>query len=118
MYFHHLINGISNLPNVPKKIRQDIEEEFSEKGSNAMHEYLREIDEKSSLKIHPNDSQRIKRAIEVYKPTGKKFSEWLAEQKVEVNSIITDSNLIQIAIKPEDKQLHRESVAKRFNKML
>jgi len=118
MYFHHLINGISNLPNVPKKIRQDIEEEFSEKGSNAMHEHLREIDEKSSLKIHPNDSQRIKRAIEVYKATGKKFSEWLAEQKVEVNPIITDSNLIQIAIKPEDKQLHRESVAKRFNKMI
>ena len=41
MYFHHLINGISNLPNVPKKIREDVEEKFSEKGSNAMHEHLR-----------------------------------------------------------------------------
>ena len=118
MYFHHLINGISNLPIVPVEIREAVEQEFSKKGPNVMHDYLKDVDRKSSLKIHPNDSQRIKRAIEIYRTTGKKFSKWLEDQKAEVSSVINSSNLIQIAIKPEDKKLHKESVAKRFKKMI
>ena len=118
MYFHHLINGISNLPIVPVEIREAVEQEFSKKGPNVMHDYLKDVDRKSSLKIHPNDSQRIKRAIEIYRTTGKQFSKWLEDQKAEVSSVINSSNLIQIAIKPEDKKLHKESVAKRFKKMI
>ena len=118
MYFHHLVNGISTLPSVKYEIRLEVEKEFNEKGSKEMHNYLRKIDNKSSLKIHPNDSQRIKRAIEVYKATGKEFSQWQLEQKKEINPIISESKLIQIAIQPEDRQLHRDVVAKRFNLMI
>ena len=118
MYFHHLVNGISKLPSVKYEIRLEVEKEFNEKGSKEMHNYLRKIDNKSSLKIHPNDSQRIKRAIEVYKATGKEFSQWQLEQKKEINPIISESKLIQIAIQPQDRQLHKDVVAKRFNLMI
>ena len=118
MYFHHLINGISKLPSVSNQIRIEVQSEFDEKGSEEMHKYLQKIDRKSSLKIHPNDSQRIKRAIEVYKATGKEFSNWQTEQKKEINEIIGESNTLQIAIKPLDRQLHRADVAKRFLNMI
>ena len=118
MYFHHLINGISNLPSVSNQIRIAVQSEFDEKGSEEMHKYLQKIDKKSSLRIHPNDSQRIKRAIEVYKATGKELSNWQTEQKKEINEIIHNSNILQIAIKPEDRQLHREYVSKRFLNMM
>ena len=118
MYFHHLINGISKLPSVSNQIRIEVQSEFDEKGSEEMHKYLQKIDRKSSLKIHHNDSQRIKRAIEVYKATGKEFSNWQTEQKKEINEIIGESNILQIAIKPLDRQLHRADVAKRFLNMI
>ena len=115
MYFHHLVNGISKLPSVKYEIRLEVEKEFNEKGSKEMHNYLRKIDNKSSLKIHPNDSQRIKRAIEVYKATGKEFSQWQLEQKKEINS----SNLvIPPAPRLGNEVINFENVSKSFEDKL
>ena len=118
MYFDHLINGISQLPPTNEQVRSDINEEFERIGAKEMYNYLRKVDLKASLKIHENDSQRIKRALEVYKSTGKEFSKWQEDQRKEVNKLVLDSHLIQIAIQPKDKELHREIIAKRFKKMI
>ena len=118
MYFHHLVNGISRLPSVDGKIRLRVQGEFEEKGVHAMYRYLQKIDKNSSIKIHQNDTQRIKRAIEVFLATGKELSKWQAENKKEINQVISESNLIQIAIKPQDKDIHRENIAKRFKRMI
>ena len=118
MYFHHLVNGISRLPSVDSQIRKKVKEEFEEMGVNKMYKYLEKIDKSSSLKIHPNDTQRIKRAIEVFLATGKEFSKWQSENKKEINKVITESRLIQIAIMPKDKDIHREIIAQRFKGMI
>ena len=118
MYFDHLINGISKLPSVEKNIRLEVEEEFKNIGSNEMHNLLKRIDINASKKIHPNDSQRIKRAIEVYRATGKEFSKWQSEQTKEVSPLIQETRVIQIALKPNDKEIHRESIANRFKDMI
>ena len=118
MYFHHLVNGISRLPPVDSQIRLRVKKEFEERGVNEMHRYLEKIDKNSSLKIHQNDTQRIKRAIEVFLATGKELSKWQAENKKEISQVISESNLIQIAIKPQDKDIHREIIAKRFKRMI
>ena len=118
MYFHHLVNGISRLPSVDSQIRIRVKEQFEEMGAHKMHEYLEKIDKNSSIKIHPNDSQRIKRAIEVFLATGKEFSKWQAENKKEINKVITESHIIQIGIKPKDTDIHREVTAKRFKGMI
>ena len=118
MYFHHLVTGISKLPSVDSQIRLRVKEEFEDKGVHAMYKYLEKIDKDSSIKIHQNDTQRIKRAIEVFLATGKELSKWQDENKKETNQIIRESNLIQIAIKPHDKDLHRENIAKRFKGMI
>ena len=118
MYFHHLVNGISRLPSVDSQVRLRVKEEFEEKGAHEMYKYLEKIDKNSSIKIHRNDTQRIKRAIEVFLATGKELSKWQAENKKEINQVISESNLIQIAIKPQDKDIHREIIAKRFKRMI
>ena len=118
MYFHHLVTGISKLPSVDSQIRLRVKEEFEDKGVHAMYKYLEKIDKDSSIKIHQNDTQRIKRAIEVFLATGKELSKWQSENKKETNQLISESNLIQIAIKPNDRDLHRENIAKRFKGMI
>ena len=118
MYFNHLIDGISRLPKVSQDIRSDIEREFEKNGSQKMHDYLKTIDLKSSEKIHINDSQRIKRAIEVFKATGKGLSQWQEEKKKEVSRTISNSNLQQISLIPESRTLHRELILRRFNQMI
>ena len=118
MYFDHLIHGISNLPSVEKELRIDLENEFSLNGNEKMHKYLSEIDEESAAKIHKNDTQRIKRAIEVFKATGKKFSELQKQHQKVIDKTISSSNLLQFAIRPDDKNLHREKISLRFKKMI
>ena len=118
MYFHHLVNGISRLPSVDSQIRLKVKQDFEERGVHEMYGYLEKIDKNSSIKIHQNDTQRIKRAIEVFLATGKELSKWQAENKKEINQVISESNLIQIAIKPQDKDIHRENIAKRFKSMI
>jgi tRNA dimethylallyltransferase len=118
MYFHNLINGISRLPSVDSQIRLKVKNDFEERGVHEMYGYLEKIDKNSSIKIHQNDTQRIKRAIEVFLATGKELSKWQAENKKEINQVISESNLIQIAIKPQDKDIHREIIANRFKRMI
>ena len=118
MYFHHLVEGISKLPKVSEAIRAQVESEFESEGSQKMHDHLKTIDSKSSTKIHFNDSQRIKRAIEVYRSTGQELSRWHEEKKKEVSEIITKSNLKQIALIPESRDLHREVISERFKMMI
>ena len=81
LYFHALINGIADLPKSDKKIRADIEKEAEEVGWKKMHFKLKNIDPTAAEKINCNDKQRIQRALEVYKITGKKISELQTKKK-------------------------------------
>ena len=74
LYFKHLFHGLSKLPESTEEIRQEVELECNQKGLKIMHEYLQQIDPLSANNIHPNDSQRIKRAIEVFRLTNKPLS--------------------------------------------
>ena len=74
LYFKNLFNGLSELPESTEEIRHEVELECNQKGLKIMHEYLQQIDPLSANNIHPNDSQRIKRAIEVFRLTNKPLS--------------------------------------------
>ncbi|WP_343187749.1 tRNA (adenosine(37)-N6)-dimethylallyltransferase MiaA [Buchnera aphidicola (Periphyllus koelreuteriae)] len=74
-YYNSLFNGLSNLPSRNDNIRKIILENFTTKSSNNLYKQLISIDPISALKIHPNDSQRVLRALEVYYISGKKLSD-------------------------------------------
>ena len=118
LYFKNLFDGLSELPESTEEIRKQVELECNHKGLEVMHEYLKEIDPISAKTIHPNDAQRIKRAIEVYRLTNKPLSLLHQENLVEKHKDLKTFDIHQFAIKPKDKEVHREKVAIRFQDMI
>jgi tRNA dimethylallyltransferase len=75
-YIKSLIKGMFEEPEIPEKIRNDVRNEIREKGSTRMHKELEKIDPESSERIHPNDGQRIGRAIEVFRASETTLTEF------------------------------------------
>ncbi|EGR4136983.1 tRNA (adenosine(37)-N6)-dimethylallyltransferase MiaA, partial [Vibrio cholerae] len=71
LYFKALLEGLSPLPAADPVIRQQIELEAETLGWQALHDQLQQIDPVSAQRIHPNDPQRLSRALEVYRISGK-----------------------------------------------
>ena len=100
LYFKNLFHGISKLPESTDEIRQEVELESNQKGLKKMYEYLKKVDLLSAKGIHPNDSQRIKRAIEVYRLTNKPLSLWHQENYLEVHADLKSFEIFQFAESP------------------
>lgn len=114
LYFKALQSGLSQLPDQDKIYRKQLEEEAQKIGWNGMHRKLKEVDPLSASRIHPNDPQRIQRALEVYHLTGKAMSElW---QSAEFDTPPFD--FINIALMPDDRNQLHQQIAARFDMML
>ncbi len=75
LYYKALVDGLSPLPSADPIIRAELEKEAAELGWQAMHDKLKEIDPVSAERIHVNDPQRLSRALEVYRISGKSMTE-------------------------------------------
>jgi tRNA dimethylallyltransferase len=75
LYFRALMRGLSELPPADPDVRARIAMEAAKQGWPALHERLRSVDPRSAARIHPNDPQRLQRALEVYALTGRPLSE-------------------------------------------
>lgn len=75
LYFKVLLEGLSDLPSADAGIRKSIQEQADKEGWESLHRQLQLIDPTTAEKLHPNHSQRIQRALEVYKITGTPLSE-------------------------------------------
>ncbi len=115
LYFRALLQGLSELPAADELIRQRLEEEMALTGLAAMHERLAKIDPEAAARIHPNDSQRTQRALEVYEATGISMSEWFQRKQ---NTQAFPYRVIKIALIPEDRARLHERIAQRFHLML
>lgn len=113
MYFKALLEGLSPLPNADQTVRAQLEIEAHEKGWPAMHRELSTVDPVAASKINENDSQRINRALEVFRLTGKPMSE-LQEVKPEPLQF----NVLQFAIAPQARATLHQRIEKRFKIML
>lgn len=114
LYFNALIHGIADLPEADLTIRKQLEQEAATMGLSKMHARLVELDPVSAKRIHPNDPQRLLRALEVYQLTGKSMSELWQNQ----TALIENYKVTQLAIFPEDRALLHRAIADRFQMML
>lgn len=113
MYFNALQQGLSVLPAANDELRHQLIEQAQQKGWHAMHEQLTQLDPVSAGKIHPHDTQRIQRALEVFHLTGRSLSSLLSEQKN------TQSfSFINILLCPTVRSWLHERIAARFQIML
>ena len=116
LYFNTLQKGMADMPDVSPEIRQAIAREAKDKGMAAMHARLQQVDPVSAQRIHPNDPQRIKRALELYDSTGKTLTEFWAGQKRQESRFPWAR--IKIALVPPDRIELRKRITRRFDGML
>ena len=118
LYFNTLQKGIANMPEVDDAVKKAIEVEAKTDGILAMHDRLKSVDPVSGERIHPNDPQRIKRALELYDFTGKTLTEFWREQDLNQADFRFPYRRIKIALMPDDRVELRKRITKRFDIML
>jgi tRNA dimethylallyltransferase len=114
MYLRQLLHGVANLPASDPAVRAELEAEAEVSGLAALHEALARVDPASAARIHPNDPQRLMRALEVYRLSGRPLSELWAEQRPETFPWRT----LSIGLTPADRAVLHERIARRFDAML
>ncbi|MBD1575238.1 MULTISPECIES: tRNA (adenosine(37)-N6)-dimethylallyltransferase MiaA [Vibrio] len=113
LYYKALLEGLSPLPAADPVIRQQIEQQAQDIGWEALHQELASIDPVAAKRIHPNDPQRLSRALEVFRISGKTLTQ-LTEQKGEP----IPYRVKQFAVMPKERaELHRR-IELRFEKMI
>ncbi len=113
LYFNALEKGIAKLPDANQAIRQALEQEAAHVGWSAMHKKLAEVDACSAARIHPNDPQRLQRALEVHQITG----EPLSELQKNTSPLLTTPP-VKFALLPESRAWLHERIARRFKLMI
>lgn len=113
LYFKALQSGLSVLPAADEVIRQQILDEASLLGWDKLYEKLSLVDPDSAKRIHPNDPQRLQRALEIYYMTGKPMSAFF--EKTEKNH---EFKFINIGLMPSDRTWLHQRIAQRFEQML
>ncbi len=113
MYYRSLLQGLAELPSADEQTRQAILEQANRDGWERMHAQLADIDPVSADKIHPNDPQRIQRALEVYRLTGAPLSEWQARPARSGTWQATSIGLF-----PSERSWLHQRIEQRFHRML
>ncbi len=117
LYFRALLAGLSAMPEVDPSVRLAIEDEASRRGWPAMHEELSKVDPAAALRIHPNHSQRLCRALEVFRASGVPISEW--QHRAPVDPPLSERfDIVQIALAPARRAVLHERIAQRFHAMM
>lgn len=113
MYFHQLQSGYSALPASTAETRAAIAAEAEYQGWPALYDRLKQIDPEMALTLHPNDTQRIARALELYAQTGQTMTQWQAEQTQNKKT-----DFVHLILAPPERQIIHDRIAKRFDQML
>lgn len=119
LYFRALLDGLADMPEADESVRRKIEQDAELHGWSFVHEQLAKVDPQMAAEIHPNHSQRLSRALEVFLVSGKTMSQ-LREIQSQKKSIgfATRFDLKQIAIAPRDRHILHQRIELRFKKML
>ena len=120
LYFKVLRDGLAAMPQADAGVRVEIDSIAKEKGWEEVHQWLESVDPKSAARIHPNDLQRLQRALEIYLISGKPMSQFYMEdqaRKAQENESLP-FNLHFFAIQPADRELLHQKIEIRFRQML
>ncbi|HAZ54461.1 MAG TPA: tRNA (adenosine(37)-N6)-dimethylallyltransferase MiaA, partial [Franconibacter helveticus] len=113
LYFKALLEGLSPLPSADPAIRAQIEQQAAEQGWETLHRQLQDIDPVAASRIHPNDPQRLSRALEVFIISGKTLTEL-----TQTSGEALPYQVHQFAIAPASRELLHQRIEQRFHQML
>jgi len=115
LYFRALLGGLSSMPAADAAVRAQIEGDAAARGWASLHEDLARIDPIAAARIRPTDPQRISRAIEVWRVSGRTLSAWQAESPL---SPRPPWRVLKLILAPADRALLHARIAERFERML
>lgn len=124
LYYKALLEGLADMPSADEAVRREIEAQAAAQGWVAVHAELARVDPQSAARIHPNDPQRLTRALEVWRVSGLSMSEHRLRQLQQNAALDTPGTgqfpytVAQLAIAPLDRQVLHERIARRFQLML
>lgn len=114
LYFRALSEGLSPLPSADPQVRERLEREMDENGLESMHIRLQQVDPEAAARIHPNDPQRITRALEVFELSGRSMSDLYREQQVQK----IPYTVRKLVVSPLERSILHGRIAQRFQIML
>jgi tRNA dimethylallyltransferase len=114
LYFRALRRGLADMPQADPVVRREIDREGALLGWPALHAQLASIDSRAAARIQPNDAQRIQRALEVHRLSGKTLSQLHAEAKPQR----PDLSYVAYAWSPADRTRLYAGIELRFQRML
>lgn len=114
LYYRALQYGLSNLPAADADVRAQLEAKAAREGWPALHAALAEKDPVTAARLHPNDQQRIQRALEIIELSGITPTEFYAQAKTES----LPGRLIKIGLNPASREELHERIALRFHQMM
>ena len=114
MYFHALQFGLTDLPAADEQLRSQMNNIGTQQGWHVLHQKLAQVDPESAAKIHPNDAQRIQRALEVFELTGVKLSSYHATD----TPARSDISIHNVGLFPQDRSQLHKNIEHRFDAML
>ncbi|HEV2268241.1 MAG TPA: tRNA (adenosine(37)-N6)-dimethylallyltransferase MiaA [Steroidobacteraceae bacterium] len=114
LYLRALLTGLAPLPQASAELRREIDERAERAGWPALHAELARLDPEAAARINRNDSQRIQRALEVCRATGRRLSEL---QRATV-SPLAGMPLKAWALAPRNRPMLHQRLAQRFHAMM
>lgn len=114
LYFGALTDGLSDMPAIPDAIRKEIRARRAAIGAEAFHAELAAQDSETAARLRPSDTQRVLRAAEVLKASGRPLSQW---QRGQGRAPLSGRKLARFVLSPARPELHRR-IAVRFEQML
>jgi len=114
LYYQSLVKGLAQLPQADQAVRGRLVAEAEQHGWEFLHQRLQQVDPVAAERIHPNDPQRMQRALEVYELTGRSMTELWQEQEQQK----LPYNLMQLCVMPPERKTIHERIEKRFHIML
>nr|BFE91909.1 tRNA (adenosine(37)-N6)-dimethylallyltransferase MiaA [Pseudomonas brassicacearum subsp. brassicacearum] len=124
LYYKALVDGLADMPAADPEVRAQIEEEAARLGWQALHEQLAIIDPESAARIHPNDPQRLSRALEVYRVSGQSMTALRQRQSAQSTEAAASGlqqlpyTVANLAIAPANRQVLHRRIEQRFTLML
>ncbi|WP_448632114.1 MULTISPECIES: tRNA (adenosine(37)-N6)-dimethylallyltransferase MiaA [Pseudomonas fluorescens group] len=124
LYYKALVDGLADMPAADPEVRAQIEDEAARLGWQALHAQLALIDPESAARIHPNDPQRLSRALEVYRVSGLSMTALRQRQSAQSTEAAASGlqqlpyTVANLAIAPANRQVLHRRIEQRFTLML
>jgi tRNA dimethylallyltransferase len=116
LYFKALFDGLSAMPSADAQVRAAIDAEAATRGWPAMHAELARVDPVTAARLAPQDSQRIQRALEVFRSSGRPLSSWHAAPTAAAPGLCGVDRMV--SLEPTERGWLHDRIARRFDAML